>query len=136
MASHHQWTRRHVKRTIWIVAICVALLLLISGCVVAYAFATKRWALTGWLGLTGLFGLSGLLQLFWVIPVRRKIIAHDGKVCGNCLFVLNGLGDQGICPECGDEFVLEETVAGWSKDFRMPLDNSGGPASQDPQYTP
>ncbi|GAB5497521.1 MAG: hypothetical protein Phyf2KO_26010 [Phycisphaerales bacterium] len=119
MAHAHAWTRRHIKRAIWIVVICITGPMLISGGVLAYAFATGRWTPAQWLGLTGLFGLMGLIQLFWIVPVRRKIIAHGGVVCGNCLFALEGLPDEGVCPECGDEYEIENTIEGWESDFRM-----------------
>ena len=121
MPSTHAWTRRHIKRTIWIVVFCVVAPLLISSVVLVYAFATKRWSIAQWLGLTGLFGFVGLLQLFWIIPVRRKVIAHKGRVCGNCLFALAGLDTEGICPECGEPFAIEDTIKGWERDFRMSL---------------
>ena len=98
---------------------CVAVPLLITAAVLTAAFLTKRWSLAQWAGFAGLFGLMGLIQLVWVIPVRRRVIAHKGRVCGNCLFALQGLPDEGVCPECGDEYEIENTIEGWESDFRM-----------------
>jgi len=93
--------------------ICVPLVFVV-GVLVFFPGSSLRQ----WLGLTGILGLVGLVQLFWIIPVRKIVKNNHGEVCGNCLFILTGLDQEGICPECGEHYTIAQTRAGWEKDFR------------------
>ena len=67
-----------------------------------------------------LLALALALMLFFVVKwirLRRSLFhlakSHDFEICPDCHYSLKGLGSEGRCPECGNSFVLNETVAQW-----------------------
>lgn len=46
---------------------------------------------------------------------RRSLVQHDYKLCTTCGYCLEGLAEAGTCPECGEEYDLEETRAAWQR---------------------
>lgn len=108
-----------MRRTAWIVGLGVGIPITLMVFMLAGAVATGNWGIARWAGLAGFSGLFGMTAVFTVLPGRRKVLAHKGCVCGNCLFPLEGLGDQGVCPECGHTFDIEKTIQGWQQDLEV-----------------
>ena len=50
----------------------------------------------------------------------RVLAACDWRQCRWCRFDLRGLADTGRCPECGEEYDIEE-VRKWWKDMMAPV---------------
>lgn len=44
---------------------------------------------------------------------RRRFRATGGRMCTNCAHSLVGLGETGICPECGHAFNIESDRVLW-----------------------
>lgn len=127
----HPWTRQAYRRMVWYMVVCIAVPLLAVAALVVGASATGNRSLYAWSGIAGLSGLSGFGYLLFVAPGRRTIIRHRGRVCGNCLFELEGLGDTGVCPECAHPFEIETTIRGWERDLHvMHLGTDFGAASK------
>lgn len=67
--------------------------------------------------------MSGLfladIVLYYVLVVRALIRAerHDYLVCIHCGYLHEGLGDEGICPECGRKFYKERTRTLWMDEY-------------------
>ena len=73
-----------------------------------------------WL-VVGVSWLPGLLMpiVLWINPARRRVIRATGRLCGNCLFPLEGLPVQGDCPECGHSYSIKHTIACWKHDLGL-----------------
>lgn len=54
---------------------------------------------------------------------RRRLIAADYMICPSCDYRLDGLGDQGACPECGKEFRSADVRALWRRHYPSRLDS-------------
>jgi hypothetical protein len=48
---------------------------------------------------------------------RRALLDSDLRVCLRCLQILTGLPDEGICPECGTEYDIEQVRAAWEHEY-------------------
>lgn len=57
-------------------------------------------------------GTSGV-YLFQEYRWRSRARSFHGRMCGNCLHDLRGLGDAGKCPECGHPFSLDQLRCYW-----------------------
>lgn len=57
--------------------------------------------------------------VLWAGRARRLAIRHKGRVCGNCLFPLEGLSTLGDCPECGRGYSIKHTIACWKRDLGL-----------------
>jgi ribosomal protein S27AE len=81
--------------------------------------AGPRPGITMRLELIGLAVYSGYCLLFavymtrWRSRIRRQIVAAGGRVCFRCGYGLTGLDNNGICPECGEAFVLAALRERW-----------------------
>ena len=51
---------------------------------------------------------------------RRLLRRISYRMCLNCRQVLQGLPDQGICPECGTAYDLGRLTAVWQEEYRPP----------------
>jgi len=77
----------------------------------------------GYTLLVSTLGVCGLTQLLVIVftiadllMVRRwrsRARSLQGRMCGNCLHDLRGLGDAGHCPECGHPFSLDQLRRYW-----------------------
>ena len=47
--------------------------------------------------------------------IRLAVAASGGRTCTACLQDLRGLGERGVCPECGRVFSLEVDRASWRR---------------------
>ncbi len=47
--------------------------------------------------------------------LMARVEQQQGQVCFNCLYSLEGHGDSGRYPECGQEFTHDELVRVWSE---------------------
>ena len=43
----------------------------------------------------------------------RELFAHQGRMCLECGYLLEGLPDAHTCPECGEAFEIAELRAAW-----------------------
>lgn len=53
------------------------------------------------------------VYLFQEYRWRSRAHSLQGRMCGNCLHDLRGLGDAGKCPECGHPFSLDQLRRYW-----------------------
>lgn len=56
---------------------------------------------------------SALLFAFKYLRWQKRARSLQGRMCGNCLHDLRGLGDAGTCPECGHPFSLDQLRRYW-----------------------
>ncbi len=56
---------------------------------------------------------SAMLFAFKYHRWRSRARSFQGRMCGNCLHDLRGLGDAGHCPECGHPFSLDQLRGYW-----------------------
>jgi len=47
--------------------------------------------------------------------IRRDFVESGGRLCTQCAHSLAGLGDSGVCPECGGKFSTESDRIGWAE---------------------
>jgi hypothetical protein len=58
------------------------------------------------------FALGTGISLARFLVLNRTLRANDRKVCP-CGYVLRGLPDAGICPECGESYEAEQLCRLW-----------------------
>jgi hypothetical protein len=64
--------------------------------------------------------LASIVWLFMRIGhVKKAVVTLDGRACGKCLFSLKGLPVDGVCPECGHEYQIGDTIARWKHDLGL-----------------
>lgn len=65
--------------------------------------------------LGAVFSMSVPPVWFWIAEVltKKRARSFQGRMCGNCLHDLRGLGDAGKCPECGHPFSLDQLRRYW-----------------------
>lgn len=119
MSHVHPWTKRAVKRTIWTVILGVGIPLAAMTVILITAGVSGDWSIARYSGIAGLSGFVGFAGMFYFMPGRRKVIKHKGRVCGNCLFLLEGLEDKGLCPECAHPYEIDKTIKGWERDLNI-----------------
>lgn len=75
---------------------------------------------TVFMSTLGVWGLTQLLVIVVTIAGmlkerrwRSRARSLQGRMCGNCLHDLRGLGDAGHCPECGHPFSLDQLRRYW-----------------------
>jgi len=95
--------------------------LLILPCVTALVlwFVLKDPKFSRIMILMLLANIATFYQLYQFKRVKRLLIEHNGKVCGNCLFPLDGLDDEGVCPECGHPYEINQTIEDWRHDLAL-----------------
>lgn len=47
--------------------------------------------------------------------IKRAVLAAHGRACVNCVYDLNGVGDGGVCPECGRPFDIAADQRSWAR---------------------
>ena len=47
--------------------------------------------------------------------IRRAVRASSGRSCVGCVYDLSGLGDSGVCPECGRVFDAAADRRAWER---------------------
>lgn len=47
--------------------------------------------------------------------IKRAVLAANGRACTHCVHDLSGLGDAGICPECGRGFDTAADQKRWAR---------------------
>ena len=51
----------------------------------------------------------------WMLGLRRRVKAHEGRLCLDCTYPLPPDVERGVCPECGRAYELNATLAAWRK---------------------
>ncbi len=92
-------------------------------------------ALSAFLGGTAIeffavFGGYYYPFIAWVIYIallqrglKRHIIACDGKACVKCTYELTHSPPAGICPECGQQYEIEQNINLWLSRFTWPYEH-------------
>lgn len=119
MAYVHPWTRRALKRTVWTIALGVGIPISAMALILIAAGVTGNWSIARYSGIAGFSGFFGMAGLFFFMPGRKKVLKYRGRVCGNCLFPLEGLDDKGVCPECAHPYEIDKTIMGWERDLNI-----------------
>ena len=80
---------------------------------------------SGWMWFVDLalvvvfFGLIAL-GLVERSKTRRLLNETDCRLCLSCRYILTELPDEGVCPECGEEYELNYLRAEWRDAYRVP----------------
>ena len=45
--------------------------------------------------------------------LHKRVKENDYMVCDNCAYLLVGIGESGVCPECGQAFEVESLQKTW-----------------------
>ena len=114
--SKHPWTRR-LYRSSLLGLLTLLLIPCIAGLALWAIYADPKYLRL--LILMVLANVVTFVQIYQFRRVRNLVLSHHGKVCGNCLFPLEGLEDEGPCPECGHSYDIEQTVLDWKHDLHL-----------------
>lgn len=69
-----------------------------------------------WLGI-GIIGIYAFRAVF-LIPKRTRLAAKNAFcICERCLYPLNGLSEEGHCPECGLAFQRQDLQRRWFESY-------------------
>ncbi len=116
MRAKHPWTKR-LHRYSLLGLLVLLLIPCFTGLVLWVIYADPKYARL--LILMVLANVVTFLQIYQLRRVRNLFLVHRGKICGNCLFPLEGLDDEGVCPECGHSYEIEKTIQGWQQDLNV-----------------
>lgn len=47
------------------------------------------------------------------VRFARELFEHEGRMCLDCGYLLEGLPDEHTCPECGESYEIAELRAAW-----------------------
>lgn len=47
--------------------------------------------------------------------IKRAVRAASGRACLGCVYDLGGMGDTGVCPECGRRFDIAADQRSWER---------------------
>lgn len=86
-----------------------------SAIVVAGCWVGIQWG-TWWAPLGSIVVVAGAAwgTARWKRGWERRIEAMQWRACPTCGHDLRGIGELGVCPECGKPFVMAEVVAKWT----------------------
>jgi hypothetical protein len=70
-----------------------------------------------WIAGFGLLLLAFPMAIIGRNLIAKQLIKHKLLVCPQCLYSLAGLGERGLCPECGEFFTIAEVRAFWREMF-------------------
>lgn len=71
----------------------------------------RAWVIAGMIALWAVVFVA--LRRYGNRPIERALVQADWSRCLYCFFDLRGLGDRGACPECGEQFTLDQTRSAW-----------------------
>jgi len=97
--------------------IVLLILPLVTACVLWALYSDPKY--TRIMILMLLANIATIYQIVQYKRVANLFRRHHGKICGNCLFPLEGLDDEGVCPECGHSYEIEKTIQGWQQDLNV-----------------
>ena|ERR1051326_4712134 len=60
-----------------------------------------------------MLGIAALIDSRYHSRLRRELITLAGRMCFRCGYNLSGCGDSGVCPECGEAFILAALRERW-----------------------
>lgn len=95
-----------------------------------------------WVMGSFLLGLIVMCVLLSLCSRQRIQAAHRDyqllkmqqfKVCIKCWYDLNAHENQGLCPECGRAYLIDELKASWQWTYREILKHTGDSASNHPK---
>ena len=105
------------ERRLWVVAAAVILILLAA---IAALGATQRIA-GPWLVIVP--GVTIMVLSLAVLRARSRAqkLLYDSncRICPECRYRLEGLGDSGTCPECGRPFRVRDLQDYWSREYLL-----------------
>jgi len=72
-----------------------------------------------------------VLVRVWAIRMHRMLRRHQVLLCTRCRYPLEGLGEEGQCPECGEPFNRELVIKTWQERYprlkKQGASRTGGP---------
>lgn len=82
-----------------------------------YPIRDIRWSLLA-VGGTGiaLHLVSVMLIIHFGRAMHKRLRMAKGRLCIRCCYSLEGQNAQGRCPECGEPFVISDTIAQWKRE--------------------
>lgn len=86
------------------------------GFVIVWLFDLSIWLHIGGIAVLALCVLR--IAIGWR-SMTKAVVRAKGRLCGNCLFTLEGLPMQGDCPECGRGYSIKHTIACWKHDLGL-----------------
>jgi len=99
---------------LWTVVFAAGVVLMAASAACSVIFWQSRWTLVMFFVVLGTVSLA--MPVFLVartLRLRRVYLASDGRICPQCGHSLLGLGEEGICPECGKEFERSDVRLQW-----------------------
>ena len=120
-----------IRRFPWEVGVAVVASLVIAAVYFGLPEAFGRWGVGTWWG-TLLMPQAMYAPVCVAVGVawrrrmraRKQLAVSDGRCCTACLHDLRGLGESGVCPECGATFDVAADRKAWRK-ARLLRDGAG-----------
>ena len=117
--AHTTFRRRRGRLYFWLV---LPTLLLSQVVLWARALGMGTGPASRWI-LPAIFTLVVATVAFvWIYSIvqnrsaRRAFVKSKGRTCTGCLYDLNGMGETGVCAECGHAFDVESDARAWRLD--------------------
>ncbi|MEL6797290.1 MAG: hypothetical protein AAFO89_10780 [Planctomycetota bacterium] len=116
MRAESPWLNRHHRRIAWLVVV-----LLVLPVIAAFMMfvITRDAASFRILTLMVVANVATIVNVVTYRKLKLRVIEDRGMLCTNCLFPLQGLGNQGRCPECAMPFERDSTIESWKHDLKM-----------------
>lgn len=119
MSISGPWLRRHHRRMMWLLAVLLALPAI--GAIVWFVATGDPRAFMLMIAMT-LANVVNIINPIVFRRVRRRVREHRGLLCTSCLFPLDGLAPDGVCPECGAKYDAASTIESWKRDLNLRKD--------------